>query len=226
MLMGYSLLSLIIFSLINFLLIGVLRIFAGIIAFLVMSAMLSNYLYLIKNIIKYGKFTLDDIKVGFQAFLWKIYGILFIGWVAGYIFNGIIAPILSTILPVAVINLVVSIIVVILLNPLPEAIYQKFYSSWESITYSFNFIKENWIEWLVPNFILFSIFYFITGRVIGGLFSFIEMGIYFDLSPKGIVLYIIGQILIAFITLYRGVLFEILSTSTRRKRMFMRGIYK
>src|SRR3990172_1883189 len=42
----------------------------------------------------------------------------------------------------------------ILLTPVPEFIYQTRVSNLELIGASYNFTVDNWIEWLVPNFIL------------------------------------------------------------------------
>ena len=49
----------------------------------------------------------------------------------------------------------------ILLNPVPELIYQGRASGLELISASYNFIVENWIEWLMPNIILFAAGYFL-----------------------------------------------------------------
>ena len=85
-------------------------------------------------------------------------------------------------------------------------------------------MKENWIEWLIPNVVLLGLLYLVTGNVLTSLFS---TGLSINvLSIRGIVLYLIGQVIFSFTMIYRGVLFDILSTSTRRKRMFMRNTYK
>lgn len=203
---------------------AILGIFTGILLTISTSAMISNYLYLLHNILRYGKFTLQDFKNGFKIYLWKIYGILVIGWLASLLLNRIVAPVLHRFFPTGILSLIINIVILIFLNPLPESIYQKFYSSWETITYAFDFIKENWIEWFVPNIILLAALYFITGRIIFNLFS-IHIGMNIDFSIYSIFQFLIGQLLFSFTMIYRGVLFDILSTSTRRKRMFMRDLY-
>ncbi|EOC99411.1 hypothetical protein [Caldisalinibacter kiritimatiensis] len=222
----YSIISIVLFSLIGILFTGILRILAGIALFLGMSALVSDYLYLLQNIVKYGKFTLEDFKMGFKVYLWKIYGILVIGWLISYLLDLLVMPIIRGVVPLGILSIIINIFLLILFNPLPESIYQKFYSSWDTIVYTFNFTKENWIEWLLPNGIFMIVLYFISGRIVTNLFSLIQIGIPFDYTLKGIVLYIFGQVLFSFIMIYRGVLFSILSTSTRRKRMFMRNLYK
>ena len=224
---AYSVLNIILFSIIGVLFrIPVVGFFAGIITFIATSAMISNYFHLLYNIIKHGRFNLQDFKDGFKAYLWKVYGVLFIGWLAGFLFDMVLAPILyRTVVSPGTLNFIISFLILILLNALPETIYQKFYSPWESIVYAFNYVKENWIEWFIPNIILIGILYLTTGRLINDLFA-INFSFGFSLSLKSILLYIIGQILFSFIMIYRGVLFEVLSTSTRRKRIFMRDLYK
>lgn len=226
----YSTLSLILGLIITvFLSNFVLSFFSGIILFIAISAMTSNYLYLLYNIIKNDRISLQDFKAGFTAFLRKIYTIFFIGWVAGLLFSRIIAPILAGVLGGAVdvgtLNVIVSFLILILLNPLPETVYQKHYSPVESIKYAFVFIKDNWIEWFIPNIILFGILYLSTGVIISNIFTF-NVGFAFNFSLSHILMYLLSQIIFSLAMIYRGVLFEILSTSTRRKRMFMRNMYK
>ncbi|WP_352417817.1 hypothetical protein [Proteiniborus sp.] len=207
--------------------IPIIRFFSGIVSFIATSAMISNYLYLLSQIIRYGKVTLQDFKEGFTVYLWKIYGVLFIGWAASFLFDRIIAPLIYSInLSLAgTISFIISFLVLVLVNALPESIYQKHYSAWDTVTYAFNFVKENWIEWFVPNIIMLGLFYLVTGNVIKDVLA-ISSGFFFNFSIKGILLYVIGQIMFSFIMIYRGILFDVLSTSTRRKRAFMQHLYK
>ncbi len=224
----YTLLNIALLIVMNiFFRIPIIRFFSGIVSFIATSAMISNYLYLLNQIIRYGRVTLQDFKEGFIVYLWKVYGVLFIGWAAGFLFDRIIAPVIYSInLSLAgTISFIVSFLVLILMNALPESIYQKHYSSWETVTYAFDFVKENWIEWFVPNVIMLGLFYLVTGNVIKDVFA-ISSGYFFSFSLKGILLYVIGQIMFSFIMIYRGILFDILSTSTRRKRAFMQHLYK
>ena len=81
----YTILNLIIYSIINTLFIGPLYIISGFIMAIVSSGFISNYLNLLFNIINYNKFSLEDFKSGFTAFLWKIYGIFFIAYCKNHI---------------------------------------------------------------------------------------------------------------------------------------------
>lgn len=207
--------------------IPILGFFSGIISFIATSAMISNFLYLLNQIIRYGRITFQDFKQGFTVYLWKVYGVLFIGWIASFLFERIIGAFIYSINSsyAGAISFIISLLVLILLNALPESIYQKHYSAWETVMYAFNFVKENWIEWFVPNIIMLGAFYLVTGNVIRDVLA-ISSGYFFSYSIRGIVLYIVGQIMFSFIMIYRGILFDTLSTSTRRKRAYMQHLYK
>lgn len=218
----YMLINYAVLYIIALLFTGILSIVASLVSAIISSSLISNYLYLLYNAINYSRITFNTFKEGFTQYLWKVYGIFFIGWVASYA--------LSIVTDMAgasgvLIYSIFSLLVLILLNPLPETVYQKYYSSAESIKYSFDFIKENWLNWFIPNIILFAIIYIVTGRLILNMFTtYLAMG--FDLDIMSILRYIIGQSLFTFTMIYRGHLFDLLSTSTRRKRMFMNRLYE
>ncbi|MTI49488.1 hypothetical protein [Sporosalibacterium faouarense] len=207
----------------------ILRFVVGILLFAATIALTSNYLYLLYNVVKNERLTFQDFKDGFTAYMRKLWTIFFIGWVAELVYSAILAPLLagllSGVLDTRLLNIIVSLLVLILINPLPETVYQKHYQPADSIKYAFDFVKENWIEWFIPNVILFGILYLSTGVIISDFFTF-NIGFSFNFSPMSILMYLLAQIIFSFTMIYRGVLFEILSTSTRRKRMFMRNMYK
>ena len=213
----YTILNLIIYSIINTLFIGPLYIISGFIMAIVSSGFISNYLNLLFNIINYNKFSLEDFKSGFTAFLWKIYGIFFIAYL-GQLLLSLASNILGA--GAVLLNFIVWISVLILFNPLPEIIYLKSYSPTDTIMHSIEFIQENWLNWLVPNIVFFGILYLTTGNILFGIFNtHISFNMIFTIS--NIIIYIVGQIIFSFIMIYRGHLFKLLSGSTRRKRMFM-----
>ncbi len=196
-------------------------ILAGLVMILVSSALISNYLHLLDCIITRDRLSWHEFKAGFTLHLRKVWGILFIGWVASFGFSSFILPVLSVGLSPFTLSMIVNLIVLILLNPLPETVYQKYYNPWESVTYTVGFVKDNWLEWLIPNLVFMGGLYFLTGSLLTGIFNthVFSMSLF---SPAGLLLYIIGQVWFSFMMIYRGYLYELLSTSTRRKRMFMR----
>ncbi|MBC8591258.1 hypothetical protein [Wansuia hejianensis] len=213
----YTILNLVVFSIINRLFVGPLFILSGMVVAIITSSLISNYLYLLFNIINYDRITLQDFKDGFGAFLWKIYGVLFIAYI-GSLLLSIISPILGDM--IIVLNFIIYISILVLLNPLPETIYIKSYSPWESISYAVEFMQENWLNWLIPNLGFNILLYLLTGDLLTDVFN---THLFFNalLNPRAIILYLLGQIIFSFMMIYRGHLYKILSTSTRRKRMFM-----
>lgn len=219
----YMIISMLLGIILLTLVFGSLSILTGIIFGLVLAAMISNYLYLLQNIIRSEKFTFNDVKYGFTALLRKVYGVLLIGFLARLLYSMVLGPILGNV--GTIIMMIVPIALFILINPLPESIYLRYYDPWGTIVYSFDFIKENWLEWFVPNLFFIGILYFMFD---GSFIPIFSIALTFDFGAMlgGIVGYIISQVVFSFIMIYRGVLFEKLSTSTRRKRIYMRDLYK
>ena len=122
----YTILNIAIFSLVNIFLTGFLSILSGIVIAIITAAFISNYLYLLFNIINYDRVNIQIFKDGFKYFLWKIYGVLFIAYLGSYLL-----AILSNVLGglAFIINIVIYLGILILLNPLPETIYLKSYCS-------------------------------------------------------------------------------------------------
>ncbi len=213
----YSTINLIAFRLLGILLVGPLYILSGIIFAIISSSLLSNYLYLLFNIINYDRFSFQDFKDGFLYFLRKIYGILFIGYLVNLLLS-VFGPVLGNLS--GVLGLVIYLGILILINALPETIYLKSYGSWDSIVYAMEFVQENFINWIIPNIIFLGLLYMVTGNILMNLLN-THLSFRFILNPFYILLYLIGQLIFSLMMIYRGHLYRILSTSTRRKRMFM-----
>lgn len=217
----YVSLNLVMMVIINTFFRGILFVLAGFIMAIVSSALISNYLYLLSNVIRYNKITTNDFKDGFTQYLRKIYGIFFIAWIGNIILTMLGGMFGSN---GAMVSSIVSIVILVALNPLPETIYQKYYSPGESIQYTFEFMKENWVNWFLPNLILSYLLYVVTGRLILDLFT-THLGFNYSFNFKSIIIYLLGQTIFSFMMIYRGHLYKILSTSTRRKRMYMNKFY-
>ncbi|WP_249168601.1 hypothetical protein [Alkaliphilus sp. B6464] len=206
---------------------GSFWILGGLVWIIATSALISNYLYLLNTILNRGYFNFQDFKDGFTPYLRKVWSILFISYVANLIIGFISPMIVSSIGPNAF-SLIIVFLTFIFFNPIPETTYQKYYGPWETVTYTINFVRDNWIEWFVPNIILLVIFYFITGGyinifgIISNVFNyFISFSTMFT-SIRGLLAYFIGQVWFSYFMIYRAYLFETLSASNRRKRLFMR----
>lgn len=212
----YGAISLVLTGVLSLLFRGPLSILSGIISIVIISGLISNYLYLLTNAIKYDRITFDDFKNGFTQYLRRIYSIVFIFYIARLLLTlviGMFGPLGSTIISLA------SLAAFILLNGLPETIYQKYYGPVDTISYSFNFFTENILNWAIPNIIFFALLYYVLPSVLNITFM-----ITFRTLPgiTQIVSFLIGQLIFNFGMIYRGHLFSLLSTSTKRKREYMK----
>lgn len=214
----YGVLNPLLYSLIGNIFVGPLYILSGMVMAIISSGLISSFLYLLYNIINYDRFRFNDFKYGFTYFIWKVYGIFFVGYIARLLldmFHGTLGNI-SLIL-----NLIWYIVLLILMNPLPETVYLKSYSSWDSILNSLEFMQENWFDWLLPNIIFSILLYIISGKILTGIFN-THIALSMNMTTIGIIKYLLGQFIFSVMMIYRGHLYKLLSSSTRRKRMFMR----
>jgi hypothetical protein len=107
----------------------------------------------------------------------------------------------------------IHLILYVILNPVPEFIYQTRASGLELITASYNFIVENWIEWFVPTVLLTLAGYALLTIVDALIVGLPALAQFFVLS------FILGLGLTYFM-LFRGFLFAELNGTTRRSRMY------
>lgn len=216
----YTGINIIAYNVLGMLFVGPLSILAGIAFTLLASSIVSNYLYLLFNIISYDRITIENFKEGFTYYIRKIYGVFFIAYIASLLL-GFVMPVLGSV--GAYTNMLISMLILVALNALPETIYLKWYDAWESILYALEFIKENWLNWLIPNIIFYGAIFFVSGDLLLNIFN-THLSFGFFMRPRSIIIYILVQIMFSFMMIYRGHLYKMLSTSTRRKRMFMKKI--
>jgi len=181
----------------------------GLVYSLVSSACTSSGLYLIKNMVESGKTDVNDFLNGFLAYLGELLTFFFILWLPMWAAaNG-----LSGVPNGWLIYLLLRLALFIILNAVPEMIYQGRVSGLELIGASYSFIVDNWIEWLVPNLILFAAGYFLLDffeSLLFGLPAFVQL---FSSACM------IG-VLLAFFMTFRGFLFSQLHGTTRRTRIY------
>lgn len=186
-----------------------LGLIGGILLALVSQACLSSGLYLIENIVRMGKTNLDDFIRGFSVYLWELVRISFILWIP----LRVISIGLSGVPNGALIFLFIEIALYVLLNPVPEFIYQTRSSGIELLGASYNFIVENWIEWFVANIALTVLAYFLLNAL--GVLAFGLPGF----AQSFLVTFGLGLCL-TYIMVFRGFLFAELHGSTRRSRAY------
>jgi len=133
----------------------------------------------------------------------------------------------------------VFLLLFLLLNPVPEILYQRHYGgSLDTLKESYEFVQENWIEWFLPLAIILApfgltFFFMISsqgGRI--GLdffqllrlpFSILTSGfLYLGMSNSmaSILVLLLTPLGVVFMMLFRGHLFAGLHGSSRRQRLF------
>ena len=140
----------------------------------------------------------------------------------------------------SVLTTAVFFLVFVLLNPVPEIIYQgRHGSATDVLRESYEFVLENWIEWFLPVAIIFAPFGFSfffqlssqTGRMGGLDFSQI-LSLPFNLltywlgyaglseALSSILILLFTPIMAVVMLIFRGHLFAALRGSSRRQRVF------
>jgi hypothetical protein len=173
------------------------------------QACVSSGLFLIKNMVENHKADFNDFLNGFTVFLWELLGIAFILWIP----LRVLSMGLATAPNGALIYFLVKLALYILLNPVPEFIYQTRASGLELISASYNFIVENWIEWLIPNIVLFALGYLLLELLeplLFGLPGFVALFLYA----------FIAGLALTYFMIFRGFLFAQLHGTTRRSRLY------
>ncbi len=186
-----------------------------------------HYLDMMRSVVLKNRFTFADIKRGFsdRFFFSKVVTVNLVFYVVELILSMLSGGDISIVL-----RLAFAVVVAILFNPLPEVLYQKNYNGVMSLRYCVDFMKENWIWWLLPVAFITLIYNLLLG---------VRMLDYAILNPftitppapninifllqwKPVLIFLIGIVFLYFFMLYRGFLFLTLSTTTRRNRYFIK----
>ncbi len=186
-----------------------LGIVGGLLFALATQACVSSGLYLLENMVKIGKANFNDFLRGFTAYLWELLFISFILWIP----MRVAALALASFPNGALIFLLIRIALYVLLNPLPECLYQTRSSGIELLTASYNFIVENWIEWFLPNILLT-----VAGFFVFQLLELLTYGL-----PGFLQLFVLALglgVCLTYFMVFRGFLFAELNGTTRRSRVY------
>ena len=181
----------------------------GFLLALASQACLSSGLHLIKNMIASGKANVDDFVNGFTAYLWDLLTVAFIIWIP----MRIAAMALGSVPNGALIYFLIQVVLYILLNPVPEFIYQTRTSGLELLTASYSFIVENWLEWLLPTIIITAVGFFLLRLLYAIVWVLPDFLQWFAIA------FGLGLFLTYFMT-FRGFLFAELHGTTRRSRVY------
>jgi hypothetical protein len=186
-----------------------LGIIGGLLYSLASSACASSGLFLIKNMLDSGKTDVNDFLSGFTVYIWELITVGFILWIP----MRVAAMGLGSAANGALLYFLFKLALYIVLNAVPELIYQSRTSGLELLGASYHFIVENWIEWLIPN-VLFGV---------AGFYLLDVFEPYLFALPGFMQLFLYALVLAVALTYFmtfRGFLFAELHGSTRRSRLY------
>ena len=181
----------------------------GMVLGVVFAACASSALYLIENVVRMSKATLQDFARGFTVYIWDILTLAFIFWIpmrllAQFAFTTPNGPLLY---------LGVQILLYVIFNAVPELIYQGRVSGLALLSASYQFIVENWIEWLLPN-LLVGVAGYLLRNVVYQLVAPLPFFLQYFFVEAAFGLFL------TFLMIFRGLLFSELNGTTRRSRVY------
>ena len=196
-------------NIISNILFGVLKLngyISGLLVYIFKVCIIGFLMSILYTAVKETKNTIAFQNYDFKPFALKIIQVGFVIYIAQLILRPIAVNFYS----------IITIIAMIVLNALPETLYLEEYDEYNSIIKSVEFLKDNVLNWGLPNLIILVLIYIYSNGVsmLNGL-NFSELK---SIAESVVVILIMGIYLV-----YRGMLFEILNGSSRRKREFMRN---
>lgn len=186
--------------------IGSLGLVGGFIFGLLVDAIFSCYLYFTGGTVALQKMTLTELKKSFGVYFWSVIGLFFVLWISRLVL-GMVLPRTAQ---GATIMTALNWLLLIALNAAPEVIYSKgTRGGMDTITTSFRFLQESWIEWFIPNLAIAGVAYLFFTQVMWRLPEWSNV-------PIGLA----AGALFHLVMVFRGHLFQELDGSSHRQRMF------
>lgn len=200
-----------VFLLVSALLGAVLGRAAGFVIVFAIDAVFSAYLYFVAEVVQNSKASVSEWSRAFRAYFWSVMNVGFIL----YITDLMLDYALATNQQAHLIRFGIWIIELVLLSAVPEVLYQRNTYGFGSIGASIQFVQENWIEWFLPHVLVGAAMYFLAPQL--GMFL---LGGFLNLALLSLPIAIVMGAFIHVFMIFRGHLFEVLSSSTHRQRMF------
>jgi hypothetical protein len=192
----------------------------GLIMGLVTAICTSSYLYFLAGAVNGSRMYLHELPESWRPYFSPVITILFFFFLIQFTLNVMRAPFEAAML--------INLILLVVLNPIPEIIYQGRSDGLDMLQESVEFLRENAIEWFLPLIVLVLLSFILpipllsavlsSGTLGASTFGSIEAFLYGSVS--GIVLALFSAFILFVIMVFRGLLFATLSTSTRRQRVY------
>ena len=172
----------------------------GLLTYLALVACFSSGLALVAQAIQAGRIRIADVPTSFATYFGDLLNV-------GFFFWGLQLIWIYVLTPFPFVQIVFALAVFVFLNAVPELVYVGRHSAAEVLVESYQFIGENWIEWFPANLVLLGCVY--------GVLKLPE-------GPLGLVGAVAFGVVLYFAAIVRGLLFQELSTTSRRGREFWR----
>jgi hypothetical protein len=180
-------------------LLGGLGIIGGFLVAIAADLCVSSFLYFVGQTVLGSPSRPRELKQSFVAYFWPVVSFGFVVWLAGRILGFALAANPNA----ELIQLCIFSVAAVLLNAVPEVIYQKSEVHGVAIiAESVRFIQRHWIEWLVPNLVFLGGLYFLVVRVL------------VHVPGALLVIPLLVGGLVYFLAAFRGNLFHLLDTTS------------
>lgn len=196
----------------------------GFIAGFLLAMCVSSYLYFIAGVVNGRRVHLQELGESWRPYLSSVINILFILFILRYILALLTPPGDETAL---LLSSLIELILLILLNPIPEIIYQGRSEGFAMVQESVDFLRGSGVEWFLPlvalalfSAIIFPLPFLIGPLQFGRLTFPTGIGGASDGSVLGFLWPIVSALVLFVLMVFRGLLFRALSGSSRRQRIF------
>lgn len=182
-------------------------IIGGLVFGLILDAAISSYLYFVGEVVSLQKVSVKEFSRSIKVYFWSVLNLFFVIWIARFVLGLALGGAAQG----NVIFTGLMLVAIIALNATPEVIYLRgTYGGLHTIQASWEFLKNNWIEWFVPNVPLLVLVYFayaMPQRFVWGMAGAVASAV-------------VGGAVLHFVMVFRGQLFQQLQGSSHRQRMF------
>lgn len=186
----------------------------GFVAYIILILEKSIYARALNDITLTDKISYKNFSYNFGNYFYNIMNTYFIIYVVKFITNLFIYNLINLNNEIIFYSsLILFIVENIILSPIFETTYIENIGGISAFRRAIDFMKENWIQWLVLNIPYLMMLY------VGTMYSSTTIGMNMLLK---ILMYVVPPIYLIF----RGKLYYILANSNKRKRKFMNEYYK
>lgn len=201
-----------------------LGLIGGLITGLVLAMCASSYLYFIAGVVNGNRMRPSELGESWRPHFGSVINILFLFFIVQYVLRLLTPAGDQTAMLLASL---IELILLIVLNPIPEIIYQGRSEGFSMLQESVDFLRASGVEWFLP-FIALALVSAILlplplleGPLQFGRLTFPTTGGGMPQgSFSGLFWSVVSAFLLFGIMIFRGLLFRALSGTTRRQRIF------